>query len=158
MPLNVSQILSLMREAPTSIFGPIRPPIGATEPFQCEKNKTFSAREKCCASGRWKVSSWCMYGVKVWWKSIHSLGRKSVVEILKKNYRPEAQHFRPIFPGGITFCFFRIKRALWSQWVVGSLQKAGWELPSLGATFDPLLEAFRAWAIFTILSGYCLWL
>ena len=40
--------------------------------------------------------------------------------------------------------------------MVGSIQKSGWELLSLGATFDPLLGAFRSWAVFTILSGYSL--
>jgi len=41
MPPKVGQMLSLMREAPTPIFGPIRPSIGATEPFLCEKKTLF---------------------------------------------------------------------------------------------------------------------
>ena len=43
---KVGQMLPLMRKAPTSIFGPIRPPIRATEPFLWEKNKTLFRQGK----------------------------------------------------------------------------------------------------------------
>jgi len=46
MSPKAGEMLPLMREALTPIFGPIRPPIGATEPFLYEKNKTLFRQGK----------------------------------------------------------------------------------------------------------------